>query len=201
MGLFSGGNKKTSATQLTAGAQTQAGDPVSVSISGKANSAYVTNTMTDYGAIGGALIYADNTAARSIGAVKDIANQSLGAAKAISDGSIKFADDSNKRSFDFAEGFGSEVLSFSQSVIDRSLDDKQAVFGLIQSANDNAVRQIADFAESSAATNSSAMSKIADFAKSQSLNNDERITKIALWGVGIVAAVAVGPQLIAAFKG
>jgi len=157
MGLFGGGNKKTVATQLTAGAQTQAGDPVSVSISGKANTAYVSNTATDYGAIGA--------------------------------------------SFDFAEGFGSEVLGFGRAVIDRVLDGNEAVFSQLKSSNDKAVDQITNYAESSASASKAAISQVADFAKSQSLNNDERITKIALWGVGIVAAVAVGPQLVSAFKG
>lgn len=146
MGLF-GGSSSSKTTQSQTGSQTQLGDPVSISISGKKNTAQVYNTVevTDFGAVSAALNLAENVASRDNQLSRAEIDSAERHSRRILD-STKAAISSNERAAgrildstgDFSklivgssERFGGRILDVSESVLSQATAQNQQFSGAV----------------------------------------------------------------------
>ena len=125
MGFFDSKSESTPSSS-TSGAQTQMGDPVSISISGKKVSSklqVVNNVVnSDYGAIGAALNFADQVSARdSQLALREIDSAERAAGRILSTG-----DNFARSLVSAGDNFGSNVISAARDVSGQILSQTQA---------------------------------------------------------------------------
>lgn len=128
MGLF-GGSSSSKTTQSQTGSQTQLGDPVSISVSGKKNTTQVYNTVevTDFGAVSAALNLAENVASRE----NQLTRAEIDSAERHSKRMLDSTGDFSGLIVGASERFGGRILDLSGSVLSQAREQTAQFSGAV----------------------------------------------------------------------